>query len=528
MSLIVENNVFESGILPPGAKPLQTKWVFKRKQNPDHTWKYKARLVVKGFQQRNGIDYNDTYAPTAKWSSLRIFITLCVCRGLKTRQLDVKTAFLYASLVENIWVFIPNGLREKDNNPFNLPRHVLRRLRGLFLKLWRSLYGLKQAPRNWFQLLKAFLLDQGFTQLMSESCLFYKYVGSILILVLVFVDDMLLACISEELLDELTDAFSEKFNIKDTGEEDLYLSISIKMLYDQYKAELDQTEFIDFIWKKFNFPENFRVRSPLQQNWKVDPDEYEQESLAQREYAKNFPYRSVIGRALFVNVGTRPDISYPVHYPARFSSKPTWSACKAAIRLIQYLYNTKNKKLILGGTPKPLLNLFCDTDWAACVFTRKSVECHLVYLGYGCIIWGVKQQDNVAHSAAEAEFCCLTPGTKPVRWVRGMFHELGLGYTRATACLTDNTTAQTLATNPVHHTRMKQLHLKYLDLRDLTEWGVIAPGRVKTELNPADIGIKPLGPHEFVPKAKLVLEGIEELEFEDVERKKTIENDASV
>ena len=143
-------------------------------------------------------------------------------------------------------------------------------------------------------------------------------------------------------------------------------------------------------------------------------------------------------------------------------------------------------------------------------------------------IWGVRQQGNVAHSAAGAEFCCMTPGTKPIRWVLGLFHELGIGYTRATGCFTDNTTAQTLATNPVHHTRMKQLHLKYLDLRDLAEWGVIAPGRVRTELNLADIGTKPLGPHKFEPKVKLVLEGIEELEYEKVGRKNTIENDAFV
>ena len=191
-------------------------------------------------------------------------------------------------------------------------------------------------------------------------------------------------------------------------------------------------------------------------------------------------------------------------------------------------YNTRNKKLILGGVSKPLLNVFCDTDWASCVFTRKSVECFLVYFGEGCIIWGTKQQGNIAHSAAEAEFCCMTPGTKQARWVRGVFHELGLGYRRATGIYTDNTTAQTLATKPVHHTRMKQLHLKFLELRDLTEWGVIALGRIRTELNPADVGTKPLGPHDFEPKADLVLSGISSLEFEEVDRKLTEPNDASV
>ena len=393
MSLVVENDVFESCELPPGCIALETKWVFKRKQNPDKTWKYKARLVVKGFQQRGGIDYNATYAPTAKWSSLRIFITICICLRLKTKQLDVKTAFLYALLLERLFIKMPRGLRERDLNPFNLPRYVLRRLRGPFMKLLRSLYGLKQAPRNWFQLLKSFLLDQGFINCMSESCLFYKYVGEFIILVLVFVDDMLFASQKDSLLDELADAFSKRFNIKDTGEVELYLSINIKMLYDRYQAELDQTEFIEFIWKKFGFIENSKVHSPLQQNWKITLEEYDTETDSQKEFAKNFPYRNVIGSALFVNVGTRPDISFAVHYLARFSSKPTWSACKAAIRMIQYLYNTRHRKLTLGGTPKPLLTLFCDTDLAARVFTRKSVECHLVYFGFGCIIWELSNRE---------------------------------------------------------------------------------------------------------------------------------------
>ena len=143
-------------------------------------------------------------------------------------------------------------------------------------------------------------------------------------------------------------------------------------------------------------------------------------------------------------------------------------------------------------------------------------------------MWYVKQQSNIAHSVAEAEYCCLTPGVHQIRWVRSLMFELRLGYNRATACYTDNTTAQKFAENPVHHTRMKQLHLKFLDLRDLCEWNVIALGRVRTEVNPADIGTNALGAADLEPKANIFFDGLSNLEYEPITRDLTVENDASV
>jgi hypothetical protein len=142
-SIILDNDVFESAELPEGVKALDTKWVFRRKQNPDHTWRYKGRLVVKGFLQRQGINFFDTFAPTAKWISLRIFLSICACIGLITRQLDVKTAFLYAGLDEEVFIKVPAGIEDR-RNPFGLCEEALRRCSGPYLRLKKSLYGLKQ------------------------------------------------------------------------------------------------------------------------------------------------------------------------------------------------------------------------------------------------------------------------------------------------------------------------------------------------------------------------------------------------
>jgi hypothetical protein len=225
---------------------------------------------------------------------------------------------------------------------------------------------------------------------------------------------------------------------------------------------------------------------------------------------------------------TRGDICFQVHYLSRFLEKPTKSACFAAKRVLQYLYNTRDRKLTLGGISQPLLTLFCDTDWASCVATRKSVEYYLLFLGNGCIMWCSKQQNNIAQSTVEAEYCCLTPGTNMVRWTRGIMYELGLGYKRATTIYTDNTTAQSFVENPVHHSRMKQLHLKFLNMRNQSELGTIVCGRVDTKENPADIGTKALGAIDTEKKSNAFFEGLKTVDYNPVARSLTVDNDYSV
>lgn len=146
------------------------------------------------------------------------------------------------------------------------------------------------------------------------------------------------------------------------------------------------------------------------------------------------------------------------------------------------------RKLKLGGTDRPLLSLFCDSDFASCLESRKSVECFHLYFGEGCIMWQVKQQPRVAQSTSEAEYCTITPGVNMVVWIRELLHEMSLGYVRASAIYTDNDVARSMVENPVHHSRMKQIGVKYHMLRQLVELNIICAGRIATAKNPADIG----------------------------------------
>jgi hypothetical protein len=151
-----------------------------------------------------------------------------------------------------------------------------------------------------------------------------------------------------------------------------------------------------------------------------------------------------------------------------------------------------------------------------------------MYFGKGCIQWKSGKQGKLAQSTGEAEFLCLTPGVNQVTWIRNVLSELLMGYSRASTVYTDNDVARAMAQNPVHHTRMKQVCLKYMLIRELTALCVIVMGRVSTDINPADLGTKPLGILEFTKKVDIFFLGLDALHsygFKQVIRPLLVSND---
>ncbi len=146
---ILANQTYTLEPLPAGDKALPCKWVYTIKRDGQgNIQRYKARLVVKGYLQREGIDYTEVFAPVSKHATLRVLLSTVAKDRLVLKQLDVKTAFLYGDLPETIYMKQPPGYEEGE--------------KGIACRLHKSLYGLKQAPRVWFQKLKSTLLDMGF------------------------------------------------------------------------------------------------------------------------------------------------------------------------------------------------------------------------------------------------------------------------------------------------------------------------------------------------------------------------------
>ncbi|MBW0500335.1 hypothetical protein O181_040050 [Austropuccinia psidii MF-1] len=179
ISCIEENKFWQVVPLPQEANFLGSTWVFREKE--DHTGKvvrYKARLCVQGFSQIEGIDYNETYAPTGRLTSLHFLLSYCAINDFELHQMDVRTAFLHGITEERVFMKYPEGYL-----------HVIQP--ETFLRLIKSLYGLKQGPRCWYKKLKDVFNILRFTPCQADPCLFIS-TESNFCAVFVHVDDMLI------------------------------------------------------------------------------------------------------------------------------------------------------------------------------------------------------------------------------------------------------------------------------------------------------------------------------------------------
>lgn len=178
MKSLIENDTWEIADLPPGARAIDGKWVFKLKRKADGSIeKYKARMVAKGCAQKKGLDYEETYASVAPLTTLRTLLAAINEHQLDTHQLDVKNAFLHGNLKEEIFIKIPPGFSEQ---------------KGKVLRLKKALYGLKQAPKAWKKTFDNFAKEIGFVQSKADRCLYVDKCGEEIFLLL-YVDDIILA-----------------------------------------------------------------------------------------------------------------------------------------------------------------------------------------------------------------------------------------------------------------------------------------------------------------------------------------------
>ena len=161
----VSNQSWELIELSRGETTSHNKWVYRLKEEPDGTTRYKAMLVAKGFQQKEGIDYTEICSPVVKLSTIRTVLSIVAVEDLHLEQLDVKIAFLHGDLNEDIYMRQPHG-------------YVVPGKENLVCKLNKSLYGLKQALRQWYKKFDNFMLRDGFSKCHFDHCCYFKKIGA--------------------------------------------------------------------------------------------------------------------------------------------------------------------------------------------------------------------------------------------------------------------------------------------------------------------------------------------------------------
>ena len=205
MKSLTENDTFTVTQLPEGRTAVGGRWVYSVKIGVDGTEKFKARYVAKGYSQIQGIDYHDTFAPTAHITSVRVLLQIAVQYDLIVHQMDVKTAYLNAPIDCEIYVDQPEGFEVKSSHG------------KIACRLNKSLYGLKQSARSWNSLLHTFFVENGFTQSSIDTCVYIKHVDECVVIVLIWVDDIIVAASNDHLLCEVKNSLKNRFKMTDLG-----------------------------------------------------------------------------------------------------------------------------------------------------------------------------------------------------------------------------------------------------------------------------------------------------------------------
>ena len=426
---------------PAEVKALPCRWVFKIKRDANgNIERFKARLVAKGFKQVHGVDFEEVFAPVSKHTTLRLVLSEVAARDMELKQADVGTAFLNGELEEEVWMAQPPGFR--TGGP------------AAHCKLHKSIYGLKQAPRAWYAKLNATLKEFGLTASDADPGLYYSEQEGVSILVLVYVDDLLLAG-SRKDVDSLMKQLMGKFSIRDLGDATYFLGMEIARDRKNRKLVLSQKKYTKDILRRFDMI-NCKPRTvPMTAGTKITR---EGEPLDTALY----PYAEAVGALMYLAVCSRPDISYVVSHMARYMGAPTkehWPLIKG---IFQYLNGTVDYGLTYG--PSGDLVVYTDSDYAGDVDTRRSTA-GMVALNKGAAIsWYSKVMPTVALSTCEAEYMAASMAAREALWLRKFNRALGFE-TRPITLYGDNQGSIKLAKNPIEGNRSKHIAVVWHFLR---------------------------------------------------------------
>lgn len=295
------------------ANIIDSRWVFKRKLEADGSTRYKARLVTRGCKDKNVYDLKETYAPVSRLSLVRSILVIINKYNLYACQLDVKTAFLNGILEEEIYMEIPDGVEVNKNTK-----------KTKVCKLNRALYGLKISPKRWNKRFSEEAQKLGLENDLHEPCLFtWKKEGKIVV-VLLYVDDMLVASNDQEKLEEIKEKLSGTFETKDLGEPKNFLGITIERNKEERYMSIHQARYTESILERFHMNECKPQSTPMvtrKVSNKNKKSKLEEKSIG--EEIRRVPYREAIGSLMYLANATRPDITFAVNYLARRQLEPT-------------------------------------------------------------------------------------------------------------------------------------------------------------------------------------------------------------
>ncbi|GJT37876.1 putative ribonuclease H-like domain-containing protein [Tanacetum coccineum] len=355
--------------LPFGKKAIGTKWVYRNKKDERGVVvRNKARLVAQGHRQEEGIDYDEVFAPVARIEAIRIFLAFASYMGFIVYQMDVKSAFLYGKIDEEVYVSQPPGFLDPK-----YPQKVY--------KVVKALYGLHQAPRAWYATLSTFLLKNGYRRGTIDKTLFIKKDKHDIILVQVYVDDIIFGSTKKSWCDEFEALMKSRFQMSSMGELTFFLGLQVKQKEDG--IFISQDKYVAEILKKFDFANVKTASTPIET----------QNPLVKDEEASGVDvhlYRSMIGSLMYLTA-SRPDITFAVCACSRFQVTPKSSHLSIVKRIFRYLKGKPKLGLWYPRVSSFDLESYLDSDYAGANLDRKSTTDGCQFLGRRLSSWQCKK-----------------------------------------------------------------------------------------------------------------------------------------
>jgi hypothetical protein len=343
---------------PKGKSVVTSRWLYKTKYAADGSIeKHKARFVARGFSQIEGVDYDETFAPVARYTSIRSIIAIAAEMGWRIHQMDVKTAFLNGFIEEEVYIEQPQGFE------------VLGRESHVCL-LRKALYGLKQAPRAWYSRIDAYLLQMGFEKSEADPNLYYIIRGEDTLILILYVDDLFITG-AEHLIVDCKQGLASEFEMKDIGL--MHYFLGMEVWQEEGHIFLGQGKYVADILSRFQMEDCRPMSTPMVTNWK-------KLSASDSELVDATRYKQLIGSLMYL-VNTRPDICFSVNTLSQYMVEPRSVHWIGAKHVLRYISGSVDFRLdYVRGDGVSLVG-YTDSDWAGCAIDRKSTSG--VVLGWG-------------------------------------------------------------------------------------------------------------------------------------------------
>ena len=324
-------------------------------------------------------------------------------QGRRAAPFDAEHAFLKADIDEEIYIEIPEEFQEFP---------------GAVGRLNKAIHGLVQAERCWNNTFCNDMTAIGFEQAKADPCVFRKVVDSEAeMVVVVHVDDILAHAKDQATMDRFAAELGQKFKLKDMGDTEYYMGCHITRNRKARELKLDQHLYVESMVKRFDVKKATKIpaASGVPTLSKAD----EPRNPEEKEGMRKFPYREAVGALMWTAMVTRPDIACAVRAVARFWEDPGPAHKKAVMKILQYLLHTKEWGITYGGQGCGLcLEAYTDSDFGACLNTRRSVLGAVLMLAKGAISWHSRMQEVTASGTSEAEYVALSEVVKEVLFLR--------------------------------------------------------------------------------------------------------------